>query len=95
MKMIDCNLFGMTCDGRDIIATDFYTPEMMIGDWLVFGGLGAYTVGPKSMFNGMEATTRIVEWSGQMINKESAAVETREEEIGTVVVDNEVLLVNY
>lgn len=42
------NLFGMTCDGRDIIAKNFQTPEMEIGDWMVFGGMGAYTFGPKS-----------------------------------------------
>ena len=38
----------MTCDGRDIIATDFMTPDMEVGDWLIFGGMGSYTVGPKS-----------------------------------------------
>lgn len=42
------NLFGMTCDGRDIIATNFTTPDMNVGDWLIFGGMGSYTVGPKS-----------------------------------------------
>lgn len=59
-----CNLFGMTCDGRDIIAQDFKVPEMSIGDWMVFGGMGAYTFGPKSQFNGMEATNKIEQWSG-------------------------------
>ena len=58
-----CNLFGMTCDGRDIIANNFVAPDMNVGDWMVFGGMGAYTVGPKSMFNGMEATTKILTWN--------------------------------
>lgn len=58
-----CNLFGMTCDGRDIIASNFVAPEMEVGDWLIFGGMGSYTVGPKSKFNGMEATTKVTVWN--------------------------------
>lgn len=61
-----CNLFGMTCDGRDIIANNFSVPDMEIGDWMVLGGMGAYTFGPKSCFNGMEATSRIEVWKGEM-----------------------------
>lgn len=57
----------MTCDGRDVIASNCYVPEMDIGDWLVFGGLGAYSVGPKSTFNGMEASNRVETWKGEMI----------------------------
>ena len=29
-------------------------PNMNVGDWLIFGGLGSYTVGPVSNFNGMK-----------------------------------------
>lgn len=68
------NLFGMTCDGRDIIATDFVIPEMEVGDWMVFGGMGAYTVGPKSGFNGMEATTKVEVWNGESLEMEQIMV---------------------
>lgn len=40
------SLFGMTCDGYDIIANNMNLPEMNIGDWIIFGGMGSYTVGP-------------------------------------------------
>lgn len=56
----------MTCDGIDVIATNFETPMMNVRDWLIFGGMGAYTYGPKSNFNGMEATTHIEIWEGDM-----------------------------
>jgi len=35
-------------------------PEMNVGDWIVVGGMGAYTYGVKSLFNGMSATQRVV-----------------------------------
>ena len=31
---------------------------MNVGDWLCFSGMGSYTYGPKSGFNGMQSTTR-------------------------------------
>lgn len=44
----------MTCDGYDIVCQNMGVPDMKIGDWLIFGGFGSYTVGPKSLFNGMK-----------------------------------------
>ncbi len=64
---IPSNLFGMTCDGRDVIASNCLVPDMEVGDWLIFGGMGAYTVGPKSQFNGMEAANKVEIWRGTMI----------------------------
>lgn len=58
-EMSDGSLFGMTCDGYDIIARQFDMPQMNIGDWLVFGGMGSYTYGPKSAFNGMTTTEKL------------------------------------
>lgn len=53
----------MTCDGADVIANNFAMPSTLkVGDWLCFGGMGSYTYGPKSSFNGMESTTRVFEW---------------------------------
>jgi len=59
------SLFGMTCDGYDIIANRMELPEMDVGDWMVMGGMGSYTVGPSSKFNGMEVQKKIVKWSRQ------------------------------
>jgi diaminopimelate decarboxylase len=57
------SIFGMTCDGHDVIAKSIALPQNInVGDWLIIGGMGAYTVGPKSTFNGMEATKKIIRW---------------------------------
>lgn len=49
----------MTCDGLDVISTNIMVPEKMkVGDWLCFGGMGSYTHGSKSNFNGMETTNK-------------------------------------
>lgn len=60
----------MTCDGRDILSEKFTLPrDIKIGDWIVLGGMGAYTIGSKSMFNGMIATDRIGLWNGEMMDE--------------------------
>lgn len=56
-------LFGMTCDGLDIIAKNLAVPaDLKVGDWLLIGGMGAYTYGCRSNFNGMTSTDRIITW---------------------------------
>ncbi len=56
----DGSIFGMTCDGMDVIAKNMHIPsDIQVHDWLCFGGFGSYTIGPKSSFNGMDSTTRI------------------------------------
>lgn len=55
----------MTCDGADIIAKNMVVPnDLQVGDWLCMQGMGSYTVGPKSTFNGMKSTAKIYQWSG-------------------------------
>lgn len=50
------SLFGMTCDGYDIIARNIPLPQgLAVGDWLVMAAMGSYTYGPKSTFNGMHS----------------------------------------
>jgi diaminopimelate decarboxylase len=62
-KFLDGSIFGMTCDGHDVIAKSIALPQNInVGDWLIIGGMGAYTVGPKSTFNGMVATQKIIRW---------------------------------
>lgn len=56
-------LFGMTCDGMDIITKSIDVPiEAKVGDWLCLGAMGAYTHGCKSNFNGMTTTEKIITW---------------------------------
>lgn len=53
----------MTCDGMDVIAKNIAMPiDIKVGDWLCLGGMGSYTYGCKSMFNGMTATDKVVRW---------------------------------
>lgn len=57
----------MTCDGIDIIAKSLSVPkEMKVGDWLCFSGMGSYTYGPRSTFNGMYSTETIDYWHGDV-----------------------------
>lgn len=61
--MQDSTLFGMTCDGMDIIAKSINVPSTLrVGDWLCVSGMGAYTYGCRSNFNGMKSTERIIRW---------------------------------
>lgn len=47
----------MTCDGLDVICKNLRAPvDAKVGDWFCFGGMGAYTHGSKSNFNGMKTT---------------------------------------
>ena len=56
-------LLGMTCDGMDIIAKSIQVPvDAQVGDWFCFGGMGAYTYGCRSNFNGMNSTERVIRW---------------------------------
>lgn len=43
----------MTCDGQDMIAKNIKLPDMEIGDSILINGMGAYTIGAASNFNGM------------------------------------------
>ena len=65
-------IFGMTCDGIDVISHDLSIPtDLKVGDWLCFGGMGAYTYGSGGNFNGMKTTDHIIRWSG-VIGEEQA-----------------------
>jgi diaminopimelate decarboxylase len=72
--MENSSLFGMTCDGLDIITKNLNVPkEMKVADWLCFSGMGAYTYGPRSTFNGMNSTETIQYWSAD-VEKDSRLV---------------------
>jgi hypothetical protein len=59
----------MTCDGYDIIAKNLPMPNMQVGDWLVLGGMGSYTYGPRSKFNGMKSMDKIIVWRSDRVKK--------------------------
>lgn len=59
----DSTLFGMTCDGMDVIANSIKVPSSLkVSDWLCISGMGAYTYGCRSNFNGMKSTERVIRW---------------------------------
>lgn len=64
------SLFGMTCDGLDVIAKSLNVPkDMKVSDWLCFSGMGAYTYGPRSTFNGMKSTETTQYWAADVERK--------------------------
>lgn len=68
----------MTCDGMDIITKNINTPvEMKVSDWLCISGMGAYTYGCRSNFNGMKSTEKIIRWNAKVeedLNQEHVSV---------------------
>jgi diaminopimelate decarboxylase len=57
--MAPSHIFGMTCDGMDVVGENVLLPSLAVGDWLCISEMGAYTIGPKSTFNGMHCGDRI------------------------------------
>ena len=63
LEQANSTIMGMTCDGMDIIAKNMSIPiDARVGDWLCFGGMGAYTYGCRSKFNGMSSTEKVIRW---------------------------------
>ncbi len=57
----------MTCDGLDIITQNIHVPtEVKVGDWMLVGGMGAYTYGCRTEFNGMKSCEKIIRWSARV-----------------------------
>ena len=62
----------MTCDGLDVITKNIEVPsDLKVSDWICLSGMGAYTYGPRSTFNGMSSTEKIVYWEGELSKEES------------------------
>ncbi|KAK9785259.1 hypothetical protein WJX73_007314 [Symbiochloris irregularis] len=47
-------LFGPTCDGADIVASDALLPQLRVGDFIFFAGLSAYSIAGACNFNGFD-----------------------------------------
>jgi diaminopimelate decarboxylase len=57
----------MTCDGMDVITKSMSVPSnLRVGDWLCVSGMGAYSYGCRSNFNGMKSTERVIRWPTQV-----------------------------
>lgn len=52
-EMINCSIWGPTCDSIDCISKSIKMPLLNVGDWLIFRNMGAYTLVAASNFNGM------------------------------------------
>ncbi len=46
-------VWGPTCDSADRVLQDVQLPELQVGDWMAFPGMGAYTIAGACDFNGM------------------------------------------
>lgn len=46
-------IWGPTCDSHDCIIKDMLLPKFSIGDWMVWGNMGAYSISLACSFNGV------------------------------------------
>ena len=51
-RTVATKLFGPTCDSIDVVMPCTRLPEMEVGEWIWFEGMGAYTRCAASRFNG-------------------------------------------
>jgi ornithine decarboxylase len=54
---LKCTIFGPTCDGFDVIMSNYVMRELDEGDWLLWRNMGAYTSAAGSLFNGFPLAT--------------------------------------
>jgi hypothetical protein len=59
----------------DVITQNIGVPSnLKVGDWLCVSGMGAYTYGCRSNFNGMRSTERVIRWSSSLEEVETNVV---------------------
>lgn len=66
------SIWGPTCDGLDCITKEYYMKhDLVIGDWLYFPDLGAYTSSAATAFNGFEqaATIVFIDENGEVVKE--------------------------
>ena len=61
------SLWGPTCDSMDCIAKGVKLPELEVGDWLLYEGMGAYTSAAASNFNGLHTTQTVYIDQGERV----------------------------
>lgn len=57
--LLDCSIWGSTCDGIDCISKSVPMPEVPLQSWFVFPNMGAYTSAACSTFNGFPVAQSI------------------------------------
>jgi ornithine decarboxylase len=63
-RTVATKLFGPTCDSIDVVMPCTRLPEMQVGEWIWFQGMGAYTRCAASRFNGQGAHDVHYIWAG-------------------------------
>lgn len=63
-RTLPTKLFGPTCDSIDVVMACTRLPEMSVGEWLWFPGMGAYTRCAASRFNGQGDHDVHYVWAG-------------------------------
>ena len=63
-RTVATKLFGPTCDSIDVVMPCTRLPEMRVGEWLWFRGMGAYTRCAASRFNGQGEFDIHYVWAG-------------------------------
>ena len=57
--MVNCSLWGPTCDSFDKVADNLTFPKLAEDDFLLWRDMGAYTLSTQTVeFNGMPSPTR-------------------------------------
>lgn len=66
MKKKKCSVYGQTCDSADKLVPYEKNDELAdlpedleVGDWICFGGMGAYTFSAKTRFNSMRCLSKV------------------------------------
>jgi ornithine decarboxylase len=73
----EATLFGRTCDSLDVIAKG-PMEELVVGDWLYFPLMGAYTSATASEFNGFPKPDLVYDTSNLLLSVEEAWSLTKE-----------------
>lgn len=63
-RTVATKLFGPTCDSIDVVMPCTRLPEMEVGEWIWFEGMGAYTRCAASRFNGQGDHDVYYIWAG-------------------------------
>jgi ornithine decarboxylase len=63
-RTVATKLFGPTCDSIDVVMACTRLPEMRVGEWIWFPGMGAYTRCAASRFNGQGDFDLHYVWAG-------------------------------
>jgi ornithine decarboxylase len=67
------SLWGPTCDSMDCVVKEVALPELSVGDWLCFEGMGAYTSAAASNFNGLYSTRTVYIDTGSSVTSGHSA----------------------